>query len=102
MKAIARIAVAFFVLWIPFSIAALIAIPVSLFALVFEWDYAKNILRAKDKLAAALVGWSGRYTVSAECGAETKCKVCAVLCWVLGVIDSGHCEGAAKREGRIA
>lgn len=98
MKVFARFMVAFFVLWVPFSIAALVAIPVSLFALVFEWEYAKNILRAKDKLAAALLGWSGKYTVSAECGVS-DCKACKAVCWLLNFLDPGHCEGAAKKEG---
>lgn len=92
--------VAILLLWLPFSIAALLAIPVSLFAIFVEWEYAKNILRAKDKLAAALLGWSGKYTVSAECGAETDCLPCRAVCWILEWIDPGHCTGAAKREGR--
>lgn len=93
-----KLLVALLVLWLPFSLAAIVAIPVSLVAVFLEWEYAKNILRAKDKLAAALLGWSGRYTVSAECGAS-DCRFCRSVCWLLNWIDKGHCEGAAKREG---
>lgn len=95
-----KVLVALLVLWLPFSLAALVAIPVSLFAIFFEWEYAKNILRAKDKLAAALLGWSGRYTVSAECGAAVDCRFCRAVCALLNRLDPGHCAGAAKREGR--
>jgi len=91
--------VALLVLWLPFSAAAIVAIPVSLVAVFVEWEYAKNILRAKDKLAAALLGWSGKYTISAECGARTDCRFCSAVCWMLNIIDPGHCAGAAKREG---
>lgn len=97
MKAV-RVLVALLVLWVPFSFAAIVAIPVSLVALFTEWEYAKNILRAKDKMAAALLGWSGRYTISAECG-KSECRFCKVVCKFLDMIQPGHCEGAAKREG---
>lgn len=93
-----KLFVALLVLWLPFSIAALVAIPVSLFAIFFEWDYAKNILRAKDKLAAALLGWSGKYTISAECGSEADCFLCQTICSILNWIDPGHCAGAAAKE----
>ena len=93
-----KILVALLVLWLPFSLAAIIAIPVSLVAVFLEWDYAKNILRAKDKLAAALLGWDGRRTLSAECGAS-DCRFCRAICWTLNWIDHGHCAGAAAREG---
>lgn len=96
-----KIVAALIVLWIPFSVAALVAIPVSLFAVFMEWGYAKNILRAKDKLAASLIGWSGNNTVSAECGARPDCRICSMLCRFLDLIQPGHCLGAAKKEGLI-
>lgn len=87
------------ILWLPFSLAAIVAIPVSLVAVFIEWEYAKNILRAKDKLAAALLGWGGQYTISAECGAS-ECRFCKLLCRFLDMIQPGHCAGAARNEGR--
>lgn len=99
LKWLARRVLVLFVLWLPFSLAAIVAIPVSFIAVFFEWDYAKNILRAKDRMAAALLGWSGRYTISAECGADLDCAPCRAVCWLLDWIDPGHCAGAAKREG---
>ncbi len=92
--------IALFILWLPFSLMALVAIPVSLIAIWFEdWPYAKDILRAMDKLGAAVMGWSGRYSVSAECG-RSECRLCRVLCWLLDLVQPGHCKGAAEREGR--
>lgn len=99
-KKIGWFVVALLLLWLPFSIAAVLAIPVALWALVTEeWEYAKNILRAMDCTTAALFGRSGRYTVSAECGAS-DCVACRLLCRFLDLIQPGHCAGAAKREGR--
>lgn len=101
MKALAKFVVALLVLWVPFSAAAIIAIPVALWALVSqEWTYAKDLLRAMDKVGAALLGWGGRYTVSAECGSRRAgCLLCKFVCPILHLIDPGHCVGAAKREG---
>ena len=63
-----------------------------------EYAYAKNVLRAWDKLAAAVLGWSGGYTVSAQCG-RSVCAFCTVICRLLDAINPGHCKGAAEREG---
>lgn len=94
--------VALFVLWLPFSIAALLAIPVALVA-IFQEDeerYAKDVLGAMDRVGAALVGWGYKYTISARCGAtHSGCAFCRGVCWLLDLIDPGHCKGAAKHEG---
>lgn len=87
------------VLWMPFSIGAILSVPVSLFAIAFgTYDYAKNVLRAMDKLTAAVFGFSGYYSLSAECG-KSECKLCNLLCALLDRIEKGHCSGAAKKEG---
>jgi hypothetical protein len=93
--------VALLVLWLPFSLTAILAILLSPLALLMdEWTYGKDLLRAMDKLGAALLGWGGRYTVSAECGSrKAECRLCRFICPLLNVIDPGHCKGAAKREG---
>lgn len=97
---LAKFLVAMLVLWLPFSVLSVVAIPVALWALsTGEWEYAKNILRAMDCTTAALFGRSGRYTVSAECGAS-DCAACRLLCRFLDLIQPGHCAGAATREGR--
>lgn len=93
--------VAILLLWLPFSVTSALAVPIALFAIAVEENvYAKDVLRAMDRLGAALLGWSGRYTVSAECGAS-KCAFCALICKVLDMVQKGHCQGAAAREGNI-
>jgi hypothetical protein len=95
--------VALLVLWLPFSLTAILAIILAPLALLMdEWTYGKDLLRAMDKLGAALLGWGGRYTVSAECGSRrSECWLCRRVCRLLDLIDPGHCKGAAEREGAL-
>lgn len=87
------------VLWLPFSIGCLSAILVSLAAILLEENvYGKDVLRAMDKLLAAVMGFSGFFTLSAECGVATDVPWIQ-LRWLLDKIQVGHCEGAAKNEG---
>lgn len=89
------------VLWLPFSLGAIASVIVSLVAIIVENNtYGKDVLRAMDKTLAAVLGFSGRYTLSAECGIATV----APWTWLrraLDLIQPGHCEGAAKNEGLI-
>lgn len=96
-----RQAVAIVILWLPFSLTSLAAVPVAFVAVWWNAAYAKNLLRAMDRLGAALFGASGMYTVSAECGARTDCGVCMLVCRLLDWIQPGHCAGAAKKEGLL-
>ena len=89
------------VLWLPFSIGCLAAIIVSLAAILLEENtYGKDVLRAMDKLLAAVLGFSGYFTLSAECGIAVNAPW-VQLRRVLDKIQKGHCEGAAKNEGLI-
>lgn len=97
MKKIAILAV----LWLPFSLGCIAAIIVSLAAILLEENvYGKDVLRAMDKLLAAVLGFSGYYTLSAECGVTEK-QPWVLLKNLLNLIQPGHCEGAAKHEGLI-
>lgn len=50
-----------FLLWLPFSVAAVAAIPLCLVATWLEqWAYAKAVIAAMDRLAAAVLGWGRR------------------------------------------
>lgn len=90
-----------FILWLPFSLGCAIAIVTSLFAIVFEHnEYGKNVLRAMDKVLASVLGFSGYYTLSAECGVASN-QPWIGLKAILDSIQAGHCEGAAKNEGLI-
>jgi len=94
---------AFFLLALPFGVTAVLSALIAPFAAWFYESsaYAKNLLRSLDRLGAALVGFSGAYTVSAECGARTDCAVCMLVCKFLDLIQPGHCVGAAKKEGLL-
>lgn len=100
MKGAARAVAAVALLGIPFAATSVVAGVVGLLVspLYGTRAYPKNLLRASDKQAAALLGFDGRATISAECGAST-CRACALLCRMLDWIQKGHCEGAALREG---
>lgn len=89
------------VLWLPFTLGCIAAGVVSLLAILFEWnDYGKNVLRAMDKTLAAVLGFTGYFTLSAECGIARK-QPWVALRNLLNRIQPGHCEGAAKNEGLI-
>ena len=89
------------VLWLPFSIGCLAAILASLVAVVVEENaYGKNLLRAMDKVLAAVMGRSGFYTLSAECGVIDAFPFTQIRT-LLDLIQPGHCEGAAIHEGLL-
>ena len=86
------------VLWLPFSLGCIVAILTSLFAIVMEENtYGKDVLRAMDKVLASVCGFSGYFTLSAECGVTEK-QPWVLLKNLLNMIQKGHCEGAAKSE----
>jgi hypothetical protein len=70
--------------------------------------YISNICHALDSLLAAVLGWSGRKTVSSECGnqivAGNPCRFCRVLCAILGfrifgrwaLLEFDHCRKNAS------
>ena len=90
---------AILLLWIPFSLAAIVAIPVLLYGLLTEDESIwKPIGRAMDKLLAALLRFSGEHTLSAELGAANR------LQWLRKLLDSvvaDHCWKSAQAEGLI-
>lgn len=100
MSIFARLAI-LIVLWLPFTLGCLAAGVVSLLAVIFGWErYGKDVLRAMDKTLAAVLGFSGFFTLSAECGVATG----APWTWLraaLDLIQPGHCVGAARNEGLL-
>ena len=94
------------VLWVPFSLGMLFAIPVSLALIVVSEDvdmYTRDLLRAMDKTCAALFGWGGFYTISAECGSRRKhCRFCRMVQKLFELIGQPeHNVEAAKNEGLL-
>lgn len=97
MKVIATLGI----LWLPFSIMCLMAIPVSFLA-VLAWSqgYGKNLLGGMDRTGSGLLGLNAKYTISAHCGAMSK-PYLLPLRMLLEKIQPGHCLGAAKNEGLL-
>lgn len=90
---------AIFLLWLPFSVAALIAIPVCLFGVLFNIERIwRPVGRAMDRLMATLFGFSGEYTLSAELALTGRY---ALLRSFLDLIETDHCRKAAEREGAL-
>lgn len=88
-----------FGLWLPFALGCLVAIAASFLAILMEENvYGKDVLRAMDKLLAAVLGFSGYFTLSAECGVADRAPW-VQLRRILNKIQVGHCEGAAAKEG---
>ena len=99
-----------FLLWLPFSLGCLLAIPLSLIAILGGSVYAKNLLLAMDRLGAASLKFSGLNTVSAECGkvlhemkdsVTARCIFCKLLCRFIHGMDAGHCDRNARDDGLI-
>lgn len=77
-------------------------LPLIAYMVFFQWTAVGNIVRTMDQLLAAMLpfGWSGRRTVSNECGNEMKsgkpCWFCRLLCPVLAwALQEPHCEKEA-------
>lgn len=60
-------------------------------------QYADNMLRSMSRTFAALCGYSGRYSMSAECGMRLN-EFSKLVDFLLG---KGHCESQARIEGLI-
>jgi hypothetical protein len=63
--------------------------------------YLYNALIALDQFVNALTGGDPDMTLSGRMGravAEGRCKLCGLICWLLGLIDKDHCALAAKNE----
>ena len=79
-----------------------LAIPIGFlftaFAVITLSPHIGEVITALDKFIAATLGWSGRYTVSAQCAVSTTLPA-RMLRSVLNAIMADHCENAAKSEG---
>jgi hypothetical protein len=96
------------ILWLPFALTCVIAIPVALIGLLLwvitgadaPYYSTKGLLGGMDRAAAGLLGLDPRYTVSAHCGVMTRIYL-RPLRRFLDLVAPGHCTGAAVNEGLI-
>jgi len=84
-------------LWVLFSLCCFAA---PFLALFFRWypkgSYPRRFVRAADKLIAAMLGFSGRFTLSAELADHSEYQ------WlrdILNTVEPNHCELEAFSEG---
>lgn len=68
-------------------------------ALVFEYGHCLKNAGKVVAAGAAVVGYTGQYTVSAECG-KSECKACKLVCAFLHLLDRNHCANSSAKEGR--
>jgi hypothetical protein len=94
MLAILTLLTIFFIAAIPIG---LIYILIGVFSTT---PHVWEVLVAMDKFIAAALGWSGKYTVSAQCGVRDTIGA-RTLRAILNTIKREHCEDAAKGEGLI-
>lgn len=64
--------------------------------------WSKNVFRAGDKTLAAVLGFSGFHSLSAECGAGGSVLCRALRPMIDFAFGEGHCIGAARNEGLLA
>jgi hypothetical protein len=63
--------------------------------------YFINALIGLDQFINALFGGDPDMTLSGRMGravAAGRCKLCKVVCWVLGKLDKDHCARANRNE----
>lgn len=82
-------------LWFIFTIGCLLAPIFAILLLVLPKNrYIKHFVLAADRMCAAMLGFSGRVTLSTECLHKLR--------WLhdaLNFIDTNHCEETAINEG---
>lgn len=93
----------FLLLWILGLVTGFLSVFIMLWQVFHSADavgYGKRVLVAGDKLGASVLGFSGQYTISAQCGVATS-RPWTVIRRVLDFIKSNHCENAARNEGLL-
>jgi hypothetical protein len=85
------------ILWIMFSVGCSIA---PMIAIVYPFNtgnrYLSNFIKSADRLAATMLGFSGRAMLSTELAHEPR------MTWMrdwLNEIEPGHCLDSAFTEG---
>jgi hypothetical protein len=85
-------------LYVLFWLAAVLAGPAGLLVLPFSARRASLIFQGMNRLAATLLGFDGKATISKECGRRPECRACAALCAVLHlVLERDHCAKEAEK-----
>jgi hypothetical protein len=86
-----------FLLWFIFAIGCFIAPFMAILLPIFKHNtYIRHFVMSADRMCAAMLGFSGRVTLSTECNHAMR------YFWlhnVLNDIEENHCEDSAYGEG---
>lgn len=84
-------------LWVLFSLCCLVAPFVAMFFWAYpRHSYMRRFVKSADRMIAALLGFSGRHTLSTECAHSNDYQ------WlrnILNTVEENHCEREAFEEG---
>lgn len=90
---------AIIILFLFFSLVSALSGVWALLTILYRRDLEQfsKIVHAQDCLAAAMAGFTGRNTVSKECGRCQTCWLCPYICKVMHlVVERQHCEKEAE------
>lgn len=89
------------VIWVLFWMAGIVAPLVALVRalLTLSADPISHTFHAQNRVAATVLGFKGKLTISSECGLS-DCSWCKRLCSVLSFVlqHPNHCEEEAKNK----
>lgn len=91
-------------IWFLFWLGGIVAPAVALVRGLLTWSSSpiSETLHAQNRVAATVLGFDGKRTISAECGLRLRenpdCQPCRALCKVLSEVldDDPHCEKEAS------
>lgn len=101
MSRVKIVVIVFVLAWV-FAFAAIVSpLVLALYLVLGFWPQAGRIFQAQDRILAAMFGWTGKRTVSAECGLQLggpakPCRFCRIVCRVLDVFQPGHCINESR------
>lgn len=89
------------IIWFLFWVAGIVAPVVAIVRALLTWnaDPISNTFHAQNRVAATVLGFEGRLTISSECGLRdcSFCnRLCAILSWALD--HPRHCQEEAKNK----
>jgi hypothetical protein len=84
------------ILWVLFALGCVLAPVLAIFyALLPQNHYLRRVVKAADRLIAAILGYSGKFTASVESATEPRLEW---LRYMLDEIEEDHCKKEAIAE----
>lgn len=84
------------ILWVLFTLGCMLAPFMSIFYFFFPMNhYLRRVVKAADRMIAAILGYSGKFTASVESASEPRLEW---LHYMLNEIQENHCENEVVSE----